>query len=186
MIMKNKNFFGVHSSFYYFGFDHLYINMKEYIDDSISRNEYVSFIVNRKIYNDIMDITGISEKNSSQISNIYKIIEIYKLLGKTGIKDKLLKYENKIIKRGFTGLKFILDTSYFISNTSKDDFLKFDFDITNIILNTKTSVMCIYDFEDYINTKKIIDDEIINKSYENHFYRLYKNKIVNLRELIKI
>ncbi|WP_446898684.1 MEDS domain-containing protein [Clostridium sp. LBM24168] len=184
--MVDKNIFGFHSSFYYFGLEHLYVSICQYIKLCIEKGNFICLIADSKVCNDVKNFTGIDRNSSLQIPDVYKIINIYNSLGETGMREKLLKYESAITKRGFKGLSFIIDVGYLISVTSKNDFLKIDCDITKIISNTKSSVICTYDFEDYIGKRKFIDDEIIRKSYESHPYRLYKNRLVNSEGLFAV
>ncbi|MCH3964752.1 MAG: MEDS domain-containing protein [Clostridium sp.] len=184
--MRNKNVFGCHSSFYYFGLEHLYVSMCQYIKLCIEEGNFIYLIVDDKLYSNIKGFTEINKNNSLQISDVCRMINIYNSLSKNEIKEKLLKCENEIVKRGFKGLSFIIDVAYLISHTSKEDFLKIDFDITRLISNTRTSVICTYDFEDYLDEKRIIDDEIMEKSYESHSYRLYKNRLVNSKGLLGV
>lgn len=184
--MSDKNIFGLHSSFYYVGLQHLCANMYQYIKAGLDRNEFVCLFTNYDLYNSIKQTMRINAIDILCIQSVSKLLNIYKSLGAKGMKDELLKYEYKIINKGYSGVRFIIDAKHVITSTSKEDFLKVDSDITEVISKTKSSVMCIYDFEDYINDKKTIDNEIINESYRTHPFRLYNNKLVDSKKLLKI
>ncbi|WP_416175917.1 MEDS domain-containing protein [Clostridium sp.] len=184
--MKIKDIFGFHSAFYYFGYNHLCINMNNYINSGLKGGEFVILLIGDNLYNYIKNGTNINDKNSMCIQNFNKIVDLYKSLGRDGIQRILNQYQCKAIKSGYSGLRFIIDVSNFISMTSKNDFLDVDFSITSIIANSKSSVICAYDFEDYVNRKKFIDDEIIEKSYQTHPYRLYMGKVVPLAQLCTV
>jgi hypothetical protein len=182
--MINKNIFGFHSSFYYFGLEHLCINMHKYVNQGIRKNQFICIFSGSRVYDCIRKYIDINEKNSINIS------ELENLVGKSPkikeMQEKLSHFEGKIIRNGYEGIRIILDVSQFIVRTSKDDFLKFDADINEIIRGSRSSVMCLYDFEDYVKDKKIINDEIIQESYKTHPYRLYRGEIVSSKKLLYV
>lgn len=184
--MDDNKIFGLHSSFYYFGLQHLYINMYQYIKLGLKRNEFICLFTNYDLYDFIRHSPKIDENKILYVQDVSRILNMYKSLELKDIKNKLLKYEKTVTDKGYSGIRFIIDSKHLIDNTSKEEFLKIDSDVTKIISKTRSSVMCIYDFEDYIVDKKTIDDEIMDESYKNHLHRLYNSKLIDSRKLIKI
>lgn len=46
--------------------------------------------------------------------------------------------------------------------------MEWEENLTQVIKNTNSSLFCLYDFEDYIEEQKYIDDEVIEKSHDTH------------------
>ncbi|MBV4436842.1 MEDS domain-containing protein [Clostridium tyrobutyricum] len=184
--MYDKNIFGVNSAFYYFGLEHFYVNIYNYIKNGIRKNEIVWLCVNNDVYKNIKSYIGAYENWYHNICNFPKILNLYKYYGVSSIRNKLIEYENGIIEKGYNGIRFIIDVKHIISISSKEDFLKFDSDMLDIIYKTRSSVMCAYDFENYVNTRDIIDDKIIEESSATHFSRLYKGELQNCQKLLNI
>ncbi|MHC6180652.1 MEDS domain-containing protein [Clostridium sp. JNZ X4-2] len=184
--MINSNVFGFHSSFYYCGLEHLIVNMYQYIKDGVDKREKICICTDNIIYLELLKHLGAYSKYMECFDAV-EMMDYYKRTGLSQTKVKLSKYIAQNIKKGYTGLRFIMQIDYVISKTCSKDFLCFDENISDMILGTRASFMCIYDFEDYLNNKNFINDNVLRKSYKNHFFRLYKgelkkwNKLLNLK-----
>ncbi|MCI1944279.1 MEDS domain-containing protein [Clostridium luticellarii] len=174
--MINSDIFGFHSSFYYYGLEHLVLNMCKYIKDGIDKREKACIYTDQRIYLNLSKYLGeygsyVECFDAGEMMNYYKKMKLDK------IKLDLSKFIERNIEKGYTGIRFILQIDYVISKTCVEDFLRLDKDISNIISGARASCMCIYDFEDYLNNKDFIDDNVLKESYKNHFFRLYNGEL---------
>ena len=178
--MDKNNIFGFHSSFYYFVLQHLVLNMYNYIKDGIDKNEKIYVCMAPGVYSELIkylsDICGFSYIKNF---NVHKMIDYYDKLDLTEIRTKLSKHIDEIIENGYSGIRFIIQTDYVILSSSREYFIDFNRSILYIISGLKVSSMSLYDFEDYLKHKYIIDDEIILESYRVHPYRLYNGSLQN-------
>ncbi|CAB1251378.1 MEDS domain-containing protein [Clostridium sp. WLY-B-L2] len=183
--MVNSNIFGYHSSFYYCGLGHLIVNMHRYIKDGADKGEKIYICTEDRIYFKLLEYLGEYNKYIEYF-DVINMMDYYKKMGLRKVKVKLSKCIGQNIEKGYTGARFIMQIGYVISRTSAEDFLYFDKNISNIILGTRASFMCVYDFEDYLNNKNFINDNIIRESYKNHFFRLYGGKLKKWDELLNL
>lgn len=181
--MINYSACGFHSSFYYFGLEHLIINMYQYIKDSIKRKEKVYIYMDFEVYKKLLKYVG-TKNNCIEYFDITEAIKCYKKLEIKKIKEEISKYTSQVIGEGYEGIRFIIQVDYAISHTSQGNFLSFDKDVLTISSSAGISCMCIYDFEDYLSNKKFINEKVINESYKINPYRLYNGKLEKSSELI--
>ena len=178
--MINSSIFGLNSSFYYFGVEHLIINMYQYIKEGIERKEKICLYTDLKLYKKLLKYVN-TKNNCVEYVDMTQVINEYTKLGVDNIRKEVLKYIDEINKKGYIGLRCIIQVDYAIYNTSQDMFLIFNKNILNIISGTNVSCMCIYDFEDYLKDKKLINEKVIKESYKIHNYRLYNRKLMSLK-----
>ncbi|MFL0194376.1 MEDS domain-containing protein [Clostridium sp. WILCCON 0269] len=182
--MSENNIFGFHSSFYYFGLEHLVLNMYNYVRDGISKNEKIYVCMAPKVYRELMKyVLDTYECTDIENFSASKIINCYKELRPDEVKLKFSRHIDEINKDGYKAVRFIVQTDYMILSTSREDFLNFNRAMLNIISGLRASFMCLYDFEDYLNAKHTIDDKVILESYKIHPYRLYNGKLQNWYKL---
>lgn len=178
--MINHSIFGLNSSFYYFGLEHLIINMCQYIKEGIERKEKICVYTDLKVYKKLLKYVG-TKNNCVEYVDITQLINEYPKLGVNNIRKEVLKYIDKINKEGYIGLRCIIQVDYAIYNTSHDYFLNFNKNILNIISEINASCMCVYDFEDYLKSKRLINEKVIKESYKIHNYRLYNRKLISVK-----
>lgn len=183
--MVNANIFGCHSSFYYFGIEHLLVNMYTYINNGINRKELICLCMKDTVYDKVLETLGTKYKHI-QLCEMDKIINIHKCLGLERARNNLLEYEKKAKDEGYTGIRFIIQPDHLIFKTSEKDFLSFEKDINHIVLGVNASFMCIYDFEDYITNKLFINNNVIEESYKTHTHRLYNNELSKGENFFKL
>ena len=178
--MINSSIFGLNSSFYYFGVEHLIINMYQYIKEGIEKKEKICVYMDLKLYKKLLKYVDI-KNNYVEYVDMAQVINEYPKLGVNNIRKEVLNYIDQINKQEYIGLRCIIQVDYAIYNTSQDMFLIFNKNILNIISGTNVSCMCIYDFEDYLKDKKLINEKVIKESYKIHNYRLYNRKLMSLK-----
>ncbi|ADK16408.1 MULTISPECIES: MEDS domain-containing protein [Clostridium] len=178
--MINHSIFGLNSSFYYFGLEHLIINMCQYIKEGIERKEKICVYTDLKLYKKLLKYVD-TKNNCVEYVDMTQVINEYPKLKVNNIRREVLKYIDKINKEGYVGVRFIIQVDYAIYNTSQNNFLNFNRNILNIILEMSASCMCIYNFEDYLKNKRFINEKVIKESYKIHNYRLYNRKLVSVK-----
>lgn len=178
--MKGKNLFGVNSAFYYFGIEHLIVNMYQYIKDGIDNNEYNYLCLKANSYNLLLTYFTEEEKKHIGIFTASTIINLHKSGGEVTVNNVLKKYEKNVFEHGYTGARFICELSHLLKKISKADFIKFEKSSSKIINELNISMMCLYDMYDYTNYKMIIDDELIALSKKVSDYRLYQMKLCEM------
>lgn len=176
--MDKNNVFGFHSCFYYFGLQHLVLNMYSYIKDGVDKNEKIYMCVEPEVYCELMKyLPDIYQFSYIKNFSIHEVISYYSKLKLNEVRTKLSRYIDKVVKAGYSGIRFIIQTDYMILGSSKECFMDFNKSVSRIILGMKASLMTLYDFEDYLKFKYIIDDEVILQSYKVHSHRLYNGNL---------
>ncbi len=158
-LMNLKNIMGTHSTFYYYGKDHLFANMIQYIKVGVDNNEVVYISMQPQLYEDLkkyLNNFGIQDKYL-KCQSIKQLININKTGGERCLKEKIEILVEKEIKQGYSGIRWICQPTYAIEQTSKNDFLNWEINLSKGLKNTKASLICIYDYCDYIHRKKVID-----------------------------
>lgn len=178
--MKEKNLFGVHSAFYYYGIDHLIVNMYQYIKDGIDNNQYIYLCLKANSYNLLLTHFTEEEKKHISIFTASTLMNLHKNGGEVTVNNALKKYEKNVFEHGYTGARFIYELSHVLKEISKADFIKFEKSFSKTINELNISMMCLYDMYDYTNCKTIIDDELIALSKKVSDYRLYQMKLCEM------
>lgn len=176
--MDKNNVFGFHSSFYYFGLQHLILNMYSYIKDGIDKNEKIYMCVEPEVYSELMRyLSDVYQFGYIKNFSAHKVINYCNKSKLNEIRTKLSGYIDEVVEAGYSGIRFIVQTDYIILETSRGCFMNFNKSVSHIILGLKASFMTLYDFEDYLKYKYMIDDEVILQSYKVHSHRLYSGNL---------
>lgn len=145
---------GLHAAFYYFGYEHLLVNMYRYIKEGFENNELVYLAFDPDLYERVtyqLALSGIP-KNFCEPFSMKDIILKY---SNKEIKEKISFLDKKTIKKNYNGFRLVSQVSYSIKETSKESYLYFEKGATEAFKGTNSSLLCIYDFEDFIYQKKI-------------------------------
>lgn len=175
-LMNLKNIMGTHSIFYYYGKGHLFANMIQYIKVGVDNNEVIYISMRPQLYENLkksLKNLGIQGKYL-KFQSVKQLIDINNVGGVKGLKEKIEILVEKEIGQGYTGIRWIGQPTYAIEQTSKKDFLNWEINLSEALRDTKASLICIYDYYDYINNKKVIDEEVIKKSINTHSHILEK------------
>jgi hypothetical protein len=175
-LMSLKNIKGTHSTFYYYGKGHLFANMVQYIKVGIDNNEVIYVSMQPELYEDLRKTLknfGINDEHL-KFESVKQLIYASKIAGVRGLKEKIELLIEEEIKQGYSGIRWIGQPTYAIGQTSKNDFLDWEINLNKGLQNTRASLICIYDYYDYINYRKVIDEEIIEKSVNTHTHILEK------------
>ncbi|GAB6138113.1 MEDS domain-containing protein [Halanaerobaculum tunisiense] len=162
---------GLHSSFYYLNKEHLFVNIYNYIIDAIKNKKLIYISMKPELYHELINKTTLSPKFRTKIEfhSVKKLITDYKK-GQNSIKENIKKQES--LNNNYTGIRWIGQPSYIIQKTSKKDFLDWEQQLTKSFKETNSSMLCIYNFNDYLENEDIIDEKIINESLKTHSHIL--------------
>ncbi len=174
---------GTHACFYYYGSDHLMINMLNFILEGVTQNEAVIVSMEDSSSQSLLSLIRKIGINTERVGCVHAkaLIESHKESGVFGLKQMAQSLSTAAEEKGCKGIRWILQASFAIHETSKQDFLNLENDLTKAIKGTNAALICVYDFWDYMSQQKTIDEEIINSSARTHGYRLYCNKYMKLR-----
>ncbi|GAA0178342.1 hypothetical protein SH2C18_14130 [Clostridium sediminicola] len=174
-----KDLFGTHSTFYYYGKQHLFTSMYFYINEGIKNNELIYISMEEKLYNPLLTFLKANNVSIEMIRfrPVKELIMSNKHGGLDGLKEKIgnICLENDVIK--YSGVRWIGQPTYAIQTTSQKDFLDWEINLSEALKNTNVSLICIYDAYDYIHKGEFINEEVINKSLNTHSYIL-KDRIL--------
>ncbi len=174
-----KDIFGTHSSFYYYGKEHLFANMYFYIIEGINNNELIYVSMQENLYVELIEFLKINDVSINHIK--FRPVKELIMSNKQGdliqLKQKIssICLEDEVKK--YNGIRWIGQPTYAIETTSQDDFLNWEINLNKALSNTNVSLICIYDAYDYMHEGKVINEEVINKSLDTHSY-LLKNLIL--------
>jgi len=175
--VEEKNIFGFHAVFYYYGIEHLLVNMYQYIKDGIDNNEYIYLCLEESTFNLLLNYFPKENKQHIGVISVSTLINLHKNGEEVTAKEAFIKYEKKVFVNGYIGARIICDSSHFLKESSKADFIKFQKFASEIINGLNISMMCLYDIYDYMNYKLIIDDELMAISQQVSDHRLYQMKL---------
>lgn len=170
------NISGIHSTFYYYGENHLFANMIKYIDCGIKNNEIIYISMQLDLYSKLLDYLlsfGIS-KEHIQFQPVKELILANKIGKLKGLKKKMDVSVSEVLEKGYDGIRWIGQPTYAIEETSKNDFLNWELNLTEALKDSKVSLICIYDYYDYMNDKEIIGERVIKESFTTHSHILNK------------
>lgn len=171
---NGKNIFGCHISFYYYGVDHLIVNMCSYISRGIKNNELVIISAEQEVYDKL--ILLLKNSNIPSESVVFYPVEDMVLLNKQegviAVRNSADKFLADAKARGYSGIRWIGQPSYAMRKTSKEDFLAFELSLTEMVREKEISILCIYDAYDYMTGRKYVDCDVMNESMHTHTHML--------------
>lgn len=175
--MGNYGVCGVHCVLYYCGIEHMLVNIYDYVNKESEEKELIYLHVEPELYKVIFESL---HKEGFQIEtfNIPHLMQIYHNEGIKCLADYFLDCERKAKDKGYLGIRVVNQVSYLLKKVSNEDFLDFENVLTEAVEGKNISIMCAYDFDDYINKKKFINDTLLEQSFDNHNYRFYKFKLM--------
>lgn len=181
--MDEHKIAGIHCVFYYYGVEHLIVNVYDYITKGIEKNELVYLCMEPKIHKDTLSYL---ERYNTQIQplNISYLINAYNNKDMKCLLKDFSNYERAAKEKGYTGIRIVNQVNYLLKNISNDQLLSFDNLLNEIAGKLNISIMCAYDFDDYVNKKQLVNDALIKQSFKVHNHRFYNFKIIENTEYI--
>jgi hypothetical protein len=159
--------------------------MASYIRNSIHNNELVYLYIFPEIQKELFEIL---ENNKIDIKHI--MIESFSdLILSNSLEDfeKLNDSLNSLISgaiaKGYSGISFIGQPSFAIQETSREHFLSFEKNLTELFKGKEGSILCLYDLYDSLHDKKYIDDFLVKDSINTHTHILSKFKLTKMDEI---
>ncbi|MCY6354736.1 MEDS domain-containing protein [Clostridium sp. ZS2-4] len=174
-----KNIFGTHTTFYYYGEQHLFVNMYFYINEGIKNNELIYLFMEESIYNKLLAFLKINNVPVEHIKfkTVKELIKSNRQGGLNELKEQInnIGLDNEVKK--YSGIRWIGQPSYAIQTNSQNDFLAFEKNLSKALNNTNASLLCIYDAYDYMHESKFINETVIKESLDTHNYILKKLRL---------
>lgn len=175
-----NNYCGKNICFYYYGEDHLVINLYRYIKQQIENNNYVYLCVDEEIYK--LLISNLDANERTMIENINIGNTLMSSYDETINSNMILKFLRelriKALNVGFWGADFILDGAKILNSTCNIIFQEFAGVLSKICEVEHINILTCYDFLDYVNRGKTITEDIMRASYKYHDYRMFGNEIL--------
>lgn len=173
---------GKHISFYYYGQDHLMLNLYKYVKTSLEINSYIYLYIDNHSYELLLSNLSEIEKNMVGKIDLDTVIASNYNKDNQFMTKCLKNYIKQKINIGYHKVGFIFDTKKIIESTSKELF-KSIVSFSNKFSNEEgLDILSIYDFGEYMMKGKTIDDEIIKISYVEHTHRMFANEILPIDE----
>ena len=169
-----RDVFGTHTTFYYYGEQHLLVNLYFYINEGVKNNELIYVSMEEDLYNKLLNFLTINNVSTENIKfkNVKELILGHKKGGFNGLVETAMSIlENSNIQK-YNGLRWIGQPSFAIKGTSENDFLHMEEDLNKFIKNMNAALLCVYDVYDYINKDKIINKKVIEESLKTHSFIL--------------
>lgn len=166
--------FGTHSTFYYYGQHHLFVNMFDYINEGLKNDELVYLFMEENMYNGLLEFLKDNHVDTSNVKfkNVRDLIQGNRKGGLKALKDEIYKIGSTEEVRNYKGIRWIGQPSYAIQLNSEEDFLSFEKNLDEALKDINASLLCIYDVYDYINEGNIINEKVIEESLDTHIYIL--------------
>ncbi|MEG2935654.1 MAG: MEDS domain-containing protein [Clostridium sp.] len=164
-------------SFYYYGQEHLILNVYKYIKGQVEQNNFVFLYCDDNITDMMNKNLNVNEQEMVGKIELDKVVinalSTLRDLNSLNEKIEFLK------ENGFWGGVIVVDAAFLIDHVGEINFLEYIKTLSNVCKENNLNIMTCYDFSDYINRGKKINEEIIKASYIHHDYRLYANKIMD-------
>jgi len=142
-----------HTSFYYYGTDHLITDLIHYIKNGIKNNELIYISMMDELNNQLLETLKELKIPTSNIhfNDITELILIHKCSSLKGLKEKLQLDENEALSNGFIGIRWVVQPYFMVTEPLKRDFSAWKKDLDEALNHRKTYFLCVYDFNDYLN-----------------------------------
>lgn len=171
-ILDVDNIAGKHSMFFYYGKEHLLVCLAKYLKQGIDKNEFCPIFIRPDWFQALFSYLSHVILPGRNVIHypMNDMLESFMNGGSIGFREKVLEMEKWAKGEGFNGIRMVGQCSYAIELSSKSNFLKFEKATNDAFSGTKVSGLCIYDFYDFINTSKYIEDDILCDSFKTHTY----------------
>ncbi|WP_394870406.1 MEDS domain-containing protein [Clostridium butyricum] len=169
-----RDVFGTHTTLYYYGEQHLLVNLYFYINEGIKNNELIYISMEEDLYNKLLDFFRINNISTENIKfrNVKELILGHKKGGFNGLVETAMGILGSSNIEKYNGLRWIGQPSFAIKGTSENDFLEMEEDLNKFIKNMNVALLCVYDAYDYMHKGKIINKKVIEESFKTHSFVL--------------
>lgn len=177
--MNLKNIFGTHSTFYYYGYQHLFNSMYFYINQGINNNELIYISMEENLYSKLLAFLKVNNISVEYIKfkPVKELIESNTMGGLIKLKEKISNICSEDEVKKYKGIRWIGQPTYAIQTTSQEAFLNWEINLSEALKDTYISLICIYDAYDYMNKGEFINEKVIKQSLTTHTFAL-KNSVL--------
>lgn len=181
--MNGSNVFGLHSVFYFYGIEHLALNLSQYIREGMQNDELVYLYMLPELYEQFTAFLNTPIHESIRVCSNSEFILSYSEGGQTALRERIMQITGDAVSLGYSGVRMISQASRAIRETSCKEFLAWDQGLGAALENTRFSVLCIYDVSDLIQGENFIAREVFGQSLEDHSHILYQLHLQHLHSL---
>lgn len=179
-----RKYYGKNICFYYYGVDHLVVNLYKYIKQNLENNICIYLYINKSVYDMLMNNLDENEKKMVYLVNIEKEILNVGTSCKDSVETNIKKIKKKALDNGYWGMSLIVDASKILSNTCNSMYEEFLMTLSNTCSSEKMNILTCYDFIDYMERGKYINENIMKLSYEFHTFRMFGNEIIPVENFV--
>lgn len=179
-----RKYYGKNICFYYYGVDHLVVNLYKYIKQNLENNICIYLYINKSVYDMILNNLDENEKKMIYLVNIEKEILNVGTSCKDSVETNIKKIKKKALDNGYWGMSLIVDASKILSNTCNSMYEEFLMTLSKTCSNEKMNILTCYDFIDYMGRCKYINENIMKLSYEFHTFRMFGNEIIPVENFV--
>lgn len=181
--MNLSNIFGTHSVFYFYGVEHLAINMQTYITEGLKNNELICISMAPTLYDDMIKILPMPQMDQLDDHVMQRLIAAFQAGGCNGLREAVVQLTAETMKKGFSGIRCIWQPSVQMSALSSDEWRCWEESLTEAMEGTTCSILCLTDMMDIFANRMQIEDERIRQALQVHPYMLYKMHLEEVSSL---
>ena len=179
-----RKYYGKNICFYYYGVDHLVVNLYKYIKQNLENNICIYLYINKSVYDMLLNNLDENEKKMIYLVNIEKEILNVGTSCKDSVETNIKKIKKKALDNGYWGMSLIVDASKILSNTCNSMYEEFLMTLSKTCSSEKMNILTCYDFIDYMERGKYINENIMKLSYEFHTFRMFGNEIIPVENFV--
>lgn len=157
------NISGTYSSFFYYGIEHLTVNLIHYIREGIDRKELICLSVEEELERHLTAVfikEGFAQ-DSIRFVPARDFALLHKNQGLSALRENTRRIAEAAVAEGFSSVRWIGQFSSAVKAASKEEFLAVERLFSDMMRDAKSSLLCIHDFSDYINNRELMDDAVI-------------------------
>lgn len=181
--MGNRRFACKSIAFYYYGIDHLSLNLRHFMQQEVEKNRIVlTFPGDALLRNAFDSSTALTTLHNAEM--VREIDTVYNAFPKGTSSPDLMEELQKLMIQPFPkgeqedrGVTWFIDVKEMIKRSSKADYLRWMKELIKRQWELPCSVVHLYDFEDFLGSQQFIDEEIIGNALVNIPYVAYQLKI---------
>lgn len=162
--------------------NHFLISLYFYMFEGIKNNQMIYISMDENLYHELLNILNINSITSEYIKfrSIKELIISNKTGGLVGLKEKIKDISLENQRKNYYGIRWISQPTYAIKNTSINDFLDWELNLSHALKSADSSLEYIYNDYNYIKEDKFIPEPVINTSLNSNSYILNDLKFVGV------
>lgn len=179
-----SSYSGKNICFYYYGQDHLVVNLFKYIKGCLEKNIFVNMYIDRDVYD--LVVRNLTDNEKQMVTSVPLDIEMLKSgsLEKNDFNSIIKKLKEQALSRGYFGTTVIVDVVRILKSIHNNIFEEMIKKMTDICNTYKMNMLTCYDFIDYTDRGRYISEDIMKMSYLNHNFRLFSGEIIPVENFI--